>query len=231
MIGATGGTLWTADSTRDFNFHTYMVTGFSSSGTLVSAVRDANPAPGQVPTWGTLSWTANTPANTSVKFQIAASNNFYGPYNYVGPDGTASTFFTTSGASLSQFNGNRYLRYQAILGTTNSTVTPTLNDVTLCFQDLVPGASAIAFATSNYSVNESGGHIDVSVARTGDSSGAASVNYATSDLPAGAGHASQASDYQIALGTLAFAPGETSKTFTVLDRRRHACRRVTRRSG
>jgi hypothetical protein len=216
VIGATGGTSWTADPTRDFNFHTYMSAGFSSSGTLVSAVRDANPAPGQVPTWGTLSWTASTPAGTSVKFQVAASNNLYGPYNYVGPDGTASTFFTTTGASLSQFNGNRYLRYQAILGTTDSTVTPTLSDVTLCFQDQTPGASAVAFATSNYTVNEFGGHIDVSVVRTGDTSGPATVNYATLDQAAGAGHAAQTSDYEIALGTLTFAPGETAKTFTVL---------------
>ena len=60
-----------------------------------------------------------TPAGTAVKFQVAASNASYGPFNYVGPDGTAATFFTTSGASLSQFDGFRYLRYKAFLSTTN----------------------------------------------------------------------------------------------------------------
>ena len=69
----------------------------------------------------------------TLQFQVAASNSATGPFNFVGPDGTAATFFTTSGASLSQFNGKRYLEYKAYLSTTNSTVTPTLNDVTVCF--------------------------------------------------------------------------------------------------
>ncbi|MCU7370317.1 DUF11 domain-containing protein [Paucibacter sp. O1-1] len=50
-----------------------------------------------------MSWTASTPANTSVSFQVAASNSEFGPFNFVGPDNTAATFFTTSGASLSRF--------------------------------------------------------------------------------------------------------------------------------
>jgi len=56
----------------------------------------------------------------------------------------------------------------------------------------------------------------VNVIRTGDTSGTASFNYTTSDEPTGTGHASQASDYEMAVGTLTFAPGETSKTFPVL---------------
>ena len=41
--------------------------------------------------------------------------------------GTAATFFSTTGASLNQFNGNRYLKYQADLATINNTATPALN--------------------------------------------------------------------------------------------------------
>jgi hypothetical protein len=64
---------------------------------------------------------------------------------------------------------------------------------------------------------ENGGHVDVTVSRTGNTSGTATVDYTTFDeTPAGAGHATQASDYEIAAGTLTFAPGEASKTFTVL---------------
>jgi hypothetical protein len=76
-------------------------------------------------------------------------------------------------------------------------------------------APLIQFAASNFNVGEGGGHVDVTVTRTGDTSGAASVDYTTFDETPGAGHASQTSDYEIALGTLTFAPGETSKTFTV----------------
>jgi uncharacterized repeat protein (TIGR01451 family) len=134
VISTDNGATFTADSTRDFNFRAYMQTGYAASGNQVSALIDSNPAPGFTPIWQTLSWTAATPANTAIQFQVAASNLATGPFNFVGPDGTAGTFFTTSGASLgTQFNGMRYLKYKAYLSTTNSAVTPTLNDVTVCF--------------------------------------------------------------------------------------------------
>ena len=76
--------------------------------------------------------------------------------------------------------------------------------------------SSVAFGSSNYNIDEGGGHIDVNVIRTGDTSGTSTVNYTTFDETPGAGHATQASDYEIASGTLTFGPGETSKTFTVL---------------
>jgi len=136
VISTDNGATWTADSTRDFNFKAYMQTGFALSGDQVSSLKDSNPPVGFTPTWTTLSWNAATPANTALRFQVAASNSNIGPFNFVGPDGTAATFFTTSGASLSQFNGNRYLEYKAYLSTTDSAVTPTLNDVTACFSVL-----------------------------------------------------------------------------------------------
>jgi hypothetical protein len=123
----SGGT-WTG-ATTDLGFKTYMK---ATSGNLVSSTKDANPAIGSLPFWGTLTWTATVPANTTLKFQVAASNNPAGPFNFVGPDGTASTFFT-SGASLAQFNGLRYLKYKAFFTTTSPPATATLADVTICF--------------------------------------------------------------------------------------------------
>jgi hypothetical protein len=80
---------------------------------------------------------------------------------------------------------------------------------------LVSGAAPIPtgvqFSLSNgYFVSESSGRADVQVIRTGDLSVSSSINYATSD-----GTANERSDYTTALGTLRFAPGESSKTFTV----------------
>lgn len=142
VAGATSGTVWsiplTGGVSTDAGFKVYINSGYSTSGDLISAVKDANPAAGYLPSWTTLSWTGTTPANTSLRFQAAASNSASGPFNFVGPDGTAATYFTTSGASLSQFNGNRYLKYRAYLATTNNTVTPTLSDATACFVDLGP---------------------------------------------------------------------------------------------
>ncbi|MET0623452.1 MAG: TIGR03118 family protein [Pyrinomonadaceae bacterium] len=75
--------------------------------------------------------------------------------------------------------------------------------------------SFVQFASGAFSIGEGSGHIDVMVTRSGDASGTATVNYNTSEMSAGA-RASQKSDYEIALGTLTFAPGETSKTFRLL---------------
>ncbi|HZT58537.1 MAG TPA: TIGR03118 family protein [Pyrinomonadaceae bacterium] len=75
--------------------------------------------------------------------------------------------------------------------------------------------SLIQFASSNFAVDEAGGHVDFTVIRTGDTSGTATVSYNTFD-ESQAGHASQKSDYEISLGKLTFAPGETSKTFRIL---------------
>ncbi len=156
----SGGT-WAADVTRDFNFRTYMLTGYAASGNLISSTKDANPAVGATPHWTTLSWTATVPANTNLKFQAAASNSVYGPFNFVGPDGTAATFFTTSGASLSQFDGLRYLQYKAYLSTTNSAATPTLNDVTVCYSNITGvvagGGTICAGASANVTVTVTGG--------------------------------------------------------------------------
>ena len=136
VLSADSGATWSADTTRDYNFKTYMQTGFAPSGNLISSPKDANPSGSITPIWTTLSWNASTPANTSLQFQVAGSNNVNGPFNFVGPDGTAGTFFTASPASLSQFYNFRYLEYKAFLATTDSAATPTLNDVTLCFNDV-----------------------------------------------------------------------------------------------
>lgn len=71
--------------------------------------------------------------------------------------------------------------------------------------------STVRFSSSDYFAGEGDGFFDVTVTRSGDVSGTASVNYATVD-----NGAFQFSDYEIALGKLTFAPGETSKTFRIL---------------
>jgi uncharacterized protein (TIGR03118 family) len=75
--------------------------------------------------------------------------------------------------------------------------------------------SLIQLSTDDVAIGEGGGHVDITATRSGNVSGAATVNYATFDVPQ-AGHASQKSDYEIALGKLTFNPGETSKTFRIL---------------
>jgi aldose sugar dehydrogenase len=71
--------------------------------------------------------------------------------------------------------------------------------------------SVVQFDVSDPTVSEGAGVKTINVVRLGDTSGSATVDYATSD-----GTASERSDYTTARGTLRFAPGETQKSFDVL---------------
>lgn len=82
-----------------------------------------------------------------------------------------------------------------------------------------------SFSQANYTVGESDGLVTITVNRSGDLSGSASVNYATADNSAAffttpcetvSSEASSRCDYTVVGGSLDFAPGESSKSFTVL---------------
>jgi len=75
--------------------------------------------------------------------------------------------------------------------------------------------SLIQFATDSFAIGEGSGHIDITVTRAGDASGTATVNFNTFD-ESQPDHASQKSDYEIAISKLTFNPGETSKTVRIL---------------
>jgi hypothetical protein len=156
VASGNAGSTWSAPTTgvpatsRDLGFKTFMQAGFVAAGNFTSGVFDPNPHLGGAVSWTTLSWNAATPAGTTLQFQVAASNNSSGPFNFVGPDGTANSFFTASGASLAQFNGMRYLKYRAFLASSVSSSTPTLNDVTVCFSNSVPTVLAVNAASGTY---------------------------------------------------------------------------------
>ena len=85
--------------------------------------------------------------------------------------------------------------------------------------------SLIKFSQATYSVNENGKVITITVVRSNDTSLPVSVDYSTPDdsaamtfLPCSTanGVGSPRCDFTTAIGTLRFAPGETSKTFDVL---------------
>jgi photosystem II stability/assembly factor-like uncharacterized protein len=89
-----------------------------------------------------------------------------------------------------------------------------------------PAAPTVQFSQIGYTVGEGAGRALLSVTRTGDTSGPATVNYQTADDQAVAGIrcddtanslniASPRCDYATASDTLTFAPGETSKTISV----------------
>lgn len=73
------------------------------------------------------------------------------------------------------------------------------------------GPKLLQFNPTNYIVTEASTAVNITVNRLGDTSAAATVDYATAD-----GTASERRDYITARGTLRFAPGEASKSFPVL---------------
>ncbi len=67
-----------------------------------------------------------------------------------------------------------------------------------------------AFSAGGYSVGEAGGHATVTINRTSLTSSSASIHFATANGTATAG-----SDYTAVSQTVAFAPGQTSKTVSI----------------
>lgn len=105
--------------------------------------------------------------------------------------GTPTTAGTFSGITVTASNG----------------VAPA---ATQTFSITIVGGGNLQFSSSAYSVPESGGSIVITITRTGGSTGATTANYTTSS-----GSAGGSSDYTQNTGSLTFADGETSKTFTV----------------
>jgi hypothetical protein len=87
-----------------------------------------------------------------------------------------------------------------------------------------PPQSSVEFIAAFYNAPEGAQRATITVKRNNDVSGASSAKVTTSDTTGGSqgnqpavnGTASERSDYTTFLGTLHFAPGETTKTFDIL---------------
>lgn len=134
------------------------ITGrYVPSGTLESSTFDTGTASTN---YTTLTWqpTSQDPA-TTLKFQIA-SNNDNTTWNFIGPDGTADSYYTVPGTTLnSAHNNDRYIRYKTFLATADDKLTPTLtrldlNYISGCF---TPGQVIFTNLTSgnNYDLEVS----------------------------------------------------------------------------
>lgn len=129
---------------------------YAASGWVESSTFDT----GSTSNYTTLVWEPTSQvAGTTLKFQVA-TNNDNTTWNYKGPDGTGSTYYTTSGGSLASVHDNdRYVRYKIFLSTTNDKKTPVLTSLALnyvagCF---TPGQSVFPDLTSgnNYDLDVS----------------------------------------------------------------------------
>ena len=125
------------------NGQTTVTSGWLESSTFDTGSTNTN--------YTTLNWqpTSQDPAAT-VKFQIA-TNNDNSTWNFIGPNGTSGSYYTTPNTTISSANNNkRYIRYKAYLSTTNTTKNPTVTSVNVnyvsgCFtpgQVIFPGLAS-----------------------------------------------------------------------------------------
>lgn len=100
-----------------------------TNGSMTSSIFDT----GQGSNWGTLTYSATVPTNTSVALKVRTSND---------PSMSGASAFTlcnavSSGVDISNNNcvtdSHRYIQYQVSLSTTDTTVTPTFLDISIPF--------------------------------------------------------------------------------------------------
>lgn len=98
---------------------------YAFSGWLESSTFDTG---SDATNFTTISWLpASQNAGTVLRFQLAASSDAAGPWDYQGPDGTDDSFYENSGANISAaMDNHRYVRYKVFLYTADDKETAIL---------------------------------------------------------------------------------------------------------
>ncbi|MBI2426786.1 MAG: fibronectin type III domain-containing protein [Candidatus Kerfeldbacteria bacterium] len=88
--------------------------------------------------WSTLNFTTTEPSGTDVKFRFATSSDGVTYSSY-------SSYYTSSGASLSGLTSSRYLRIQAYLDSSSDDTSPTLDTFNITYErNLAPVIANLA---------------------------------------------------------------------------------------
>ena len=128
--------------------------GYVNSGNLTSATIDTGSSNNS---FGNIVWTAtNTTVTKVVKFQIASKTSDSGwvSGDFVGPDGTTSTYYTTAAGEQirTATNGKQYIRYKAFLEKAGGDASgPSLDDLSIIY-NVYPASATLtssAFNTQN----------------------------------------------------------------------------------
>ncbi|MDT4966386.1 MAG: hypothetical protein QOJ64_1123 [Acidobacteriota bacterium] len=181
--------------------------------------------PGASVSGGSVWYTWQAPSSGSVTFTTAGSEF----------DTVLAIYTGTSVSGLTLIGNND----DVVSGNTSSSVTFTATagvtyriavdgwggesgNIKLNWDKAVCTQPTVQLSGSSFSISEGGGHVDIAVTRS-DTTGAASVDFATSDTfpisqtcqTLNTGIASSRCDYATTIGTLQFAAGEASKTIVI----------------
>lgn len=128
ILSTTDTTVAPVVSQVDIAYHQLIMS--DTTGTLTSSTFDN----GQATNFITMTWDAAIPpsaGSSAVRWQVA-TNDDASTWNYVGPDGTSSTYFTVAGSSIpASVNGKRYLRYKLYLSTDDPSASPEVTSVSI----------------------------------------------------------------------------------------------------
>ena len=164
-------------------------------------------------------------AATGQQISIQASGGFDTFLSLIGPDGAVMLNDNDSGGGFnSRIPGGSGFLTLGVTGTYLIEVSAFTAGATGNFSltlNAGAAASAAQFTSASYNANENSGSIELTINRTGDSSGVASLEYATSGPTYVACHiingtAAQNCDYAVGAGTVILAPGETTKSILIL---------------
>jgi hypothetical protein len=95
----------------------------------------SSPYPLEGKTPSSIAWIAETPARTSVRFQLRTGNteSELRSAEWRGPGG-AGTYYAESGTPIGDIGNDRWLQYRAVLDTVNGAASPILDRVEIAFE-------------------------------------------------------------------------------------------------
>ncbi len=105
----------------------------ASSGFLESSTFDTG---SDTVEYNWLSWRETGTAETDVTLQLATSDSPSGPWNYIGPDGSSSTYYINAVKEFIPYfvhKDQRYFRYRAYLSTEAAYDVPIVEDITVSY--------------------------------------------------------------------------------------------------
>jgi flagellar hook capping protein FlgD/cohesin domain-containing protein len=138
---------------------------YASAGSFTSRIYDG----GGPTSWVTASWNATLPSGTSVALSVRGGD-------VSTPDGTWTSFqpVATSGGSVGLCA--RYVQYQANLSTSDTRVTPALQDVALtCAPPAGAGSTITSLAVAPGTGNDTSGNLKLRLTWTGGATGATQI--------------------------------------------------------
>lgn len=129
-----------------------------TSGYLISASFDTTVSA----SFGSISWNGDASTTScgadSIKFQVA-TNNDNSTWNFIGPDGTGSSYYATSSSSNNSLNreaiyisqnGKRYIKYKLYLSCSSSSYMPRVDDVSIIYVETGATYGSMFYGSGKY---------------------------------------------------------------------------------